>query len=207
MSSQVSRIKTLQLEFSKFIKFFLQELKPKGKILTPFNIISGIIILTGAIIIVIRFVKGLGAVTNLSQEFPWGFWISFDLFCGVALAAGAFVVAAAVDIFGGKTMKPLLRPPSGPEFRLDTISASHYVEKVRWCMDRLGLDYEEVPDVGALGVFTAGRTVPRLRIRTGSVISSIGSYCARSSTQTMCLKSTISRPISSWCSRKRSCAS
>ena len=31
----------------------------------------------------------------------------------------------------------------GPELQLESISASHFVEKVRWCLDRLGLDYEE----------------------------------------------------------------
>ena len=59
---------------------------------------------------VFRYLLGLGAVSNLSDAYPWGIWISFDLLCGVALAAGAFVVAAVVHIFGGETMKPLLRP-------------------------------------------------------------------------------------------------
>ncbi|GEM_PF-5961546 len=47
-------------------KFMLFELKPKGKIWTPFNIISVPVILLGAILIVIRFAKGIGAVTNLT---------------------------------------------------------------------------------------------------------------------------------------------
>ncbi|MDZ4730375.1 MAG: glutathione S-transferase N-terminal domain-containing protein [Xanthomonadales bacterium] len=66
------------------------------------------------------------------------------------------------------------RPPAGPELILDTISASHYVEKVRWCMDRLGVDYQERPSGGTLGAFFLGRTVPRLRFRSGMVESSIG---------------------------------
>ena len=53
-------------------KFILSELKPKGKLLTPFNIISAPIILLGLVLIVLRFTTGLGATTNLSQEFPWG---------------------------------------------------------------------------------------------------------------------------------------
>lgn len=65
-------------------------------------------------------------------------------------------------------------PPKGPAIVLDTISASHFVEKVRWCLDRLGLDYAEQHNVGVLGVVTTGRTVPRLRFRTGLVQSSIG---------------------------------
>jgi len=36
-------------------KFILAELKPKGKLLTPFNIISAPIILLGLVLIVLRF--------------------------------------------------------------------------------------------------------------------------------------------------------
>jgi hypothetical protein len=68
----------------------------------------------------------------------------------------------------------LVRPPPGPDMVLETISASHFVEKVRWCMDRLGLDYEEQPRGGTLVAFYLGRTVPRLRFRTGAVRSQIG---------------------------------
>ena len=36
----------------------------------------------------VRFIHGLGAVTNLSDAAPWGLWIGFDVMSGVALAAG-----------------------------------------------------------------------------------------------------------------------
>lgn len=65
-------------------------------------------------------------------------------------------------------------PAKTPELVLATISASHFVEKVRWSMDRLGLDYTEKASGGALGAFFRGRTVPQLKIRTGAVQSSIG---------------------------------
>jgi Ni/Fe-hydrogenase subunit HybB-like protein len=64
----------------------------------------------GAAIILLRFVFGIGAVTNLSNRFAWGLWISFDVMSGVALAAGAFVLCAAVHIFGIKRFEPLVRP-------------------------------------------------------------------------------------------------
>ncbi|HPE43957.1 MAG TPA: hypothetical protein PKV88_07730, partial [Bacteroidales bacterium] len=67
-------------------KFILNELKPKGKIFTPFNIISIPVIITGLIIMYIRFTQGIGSVTNLSQEVPWGLWIGFDVVTGVAFA-------------------------------------------------------------------------------------------------------------------------
>ncbi len=65
-------------------------------------------------------------------------------------------------------------PQKTPELVLNTIAASHFVEKVRWSMDRLGLDYVEKPAGGALGAFFLGRTVPQLKARTGAVQSSIG---------------------------------
>jgi Ni/Fe-hydrogenase subunit HybB-like protein len=78
--------------------------------LTPFNIIAGIIVIIGLFITVLRFSKGLGAVTNLSDYNPWGIWIGFDLLVGVALAAGGFVTSTAVYIFGMKKYHSAVRP-------------------------------------------------------------------------------------------------
>lgn len=78
--------------------------------LTPFNVVVGIIILTGAVISALRFTKGLGAVTNLSDNNPWGIWISFDLLCGVALAAGGYTASTAVYVFGLKRYHSAVRP-------------------------------------------------------------------------------------------------
>ncbi|MBC8375983.1 MAG: polysulfide reductase NrfD [FCB group bacterium] len=79
-------------------KFILGELKPKGKLLTPFNIISVPVILLGLVLIIIRFWKGLSSITNLSQEVPWGLWIGFDVVTGVAFAGGAYVLTFMVYI-------------------------------------------------------------------------------------------------------------
>jgi Ni/Fe-hydrogenase subunit HybB-like protein len=96
-------------ESGKIQAFILRELKPKGKWLTKFNIISIPIILLGLILIVIRFAKGLGAVTNLSQDFPWGLWIAFDVNTGVAFAGGAYVLTFIVYILRIQKYKPLVR--------------------------------------------------------------------------------------------------
>ena len=53
-----------------------------------------------AAVTVVRFTQGLGAVTNLSDATPWGLWVAFDVMAGVALAAGGFVLAATVYVFG-----------------------------------------------------------------------------------------------------------
>ena len=65
-------------------------------------------------------------------------------------------------------------PEKTPDIVLETISASHFVEKVRWCLDRLGVEYTERQSAATLGVFYTGRTVPQLRLRTGLVQSVIG---------------------------------
>lgn len=69
-----------------------------------------IIVAAGLVSTFIRFTQGLGASTNLSDAFPWGLWIGFDILCGVGLAAGGFVVAASVYIFNLDRYKPILRP-------------------------------------------------------------------------------------------------
>jgi len=80
------------------------------KIFTQFNIICAIIIIVGLILTILRFTKGLGAVTNLDHNNPWGIWIGFDLLCGVALAAGGFVTSSACYIFGLKRFHSAVRP-------------------------------------------------------------------------------------------------
>lgn len=98
----------------------------------------------------------------LVAGFGWSLWTA------LLLVLLAIVWRWAIVLQG------FLRPAPAPEIVLETISASHFVEKVRWCMDRLGIDYEEVPWCGTLGAFYLGRTVPRLHFRTGIVRSQIG---------------------------------
>jgi Ni/Fe-hydrogenase subunit HybB-like protein len=79
-------------------------------LLTPFNVIAAIIVVAGLVITVMRFTMGLGSVTNLSANNPWGLWISFDLLCGVALAAGGYTTSTACYIFGYKRFHGAVRP-------------------------------------------------------------------------------------------------
>jgi Ni/Fe-hydrogenase subunit HybB-like protein len=96
-------------EFSRFFRFLLQEMKPRGPWLTPFNVISIPVILTGLVIVYFRFVYGLGAVTNLSQDFPWGFWLGFDVITGVALAGGAYVITFVVYVMRVDKYRSIVR--------------------------------------------------------------------------------------------------
>ena len=72
--------------------------------------LTAIIMAAGLYSTWVRFYSGLGAATNLNDEFPWGLWIGFDVLCGVGLAAGGFTVCAMVHILGMDKYRPLLRP-------------------------------------------------------------------------------------------------
>jgi Ni/Fe-hydrogenase subunit HybB-like protein len=83
---------------------------PDKRRLGAFDIIAGIILFVGLGILALRFVRGLGATTNLTHDNPWGLWIGFDVMTGVALAAGGFVTSSAVYLFGMKEYAPVVRP-------------------------------------------------------------------------------------------------
>jgi len=59
---------------------------------------------------IIRYSRGLGAATNMSDQFPWGFWIGFDCLCGVMLAAGGFCMVGAVYLFNVQGLRSVVRP-------------------------------------------------------------------------------------------------
>ncbi|MBF0469124.1 MAG: polysulfide reductase NrfD, partial [Desulfamplus sp.] len=77
---------------------------------TPVNVVTAVILVMGFILTVARFFGGLGTVTNLDNNNPWGVWIGFDLLCGVALAAGGYVTSSACYIFGLKRYHSAVRP-------------------------------------------------------------------------------------------------
>ncbi|MDR2670072.1 MAG: polysulfide reductase NrfD [Desulfovibrio sp.] len=68
-----------------------------------------IILFVGLGLTLLRFTGGIGAVTNLSDRNPWGFWMAFDLLCGIAVSAGGFAVASAYYIFGFKRFHVYVR--------------------------------------------------------------------------------------------------
>ncbi len=93
---------------------------------------------------------------------------------GFGVFAAALLVVAMLLWRWLIVLSGIVAPEKTPDLELETIGISHFVEKVRWCMDRLGLDYSERRFAGVLGVFFTGRSVPRLRARTGLVQSQIG---------------------------------
>jgi Ni/Fe-hydrogenase subunit HybB-like protein len=77
--------------------------------ITVWRTIAVLLITAGAIAAIARFTLGLGATTNLTDEFPWGLWIGFD-FLGIGLAAAGFTIVAAVHLFHADDYEPIVRP-------------------------------------------------------------------------------------------------
>jgi len=80
------------------------------KFFTPGVIILAAIALNGIIFLLTRFVFGIGSVTNLDNQFPWGIWIGLDVAAGVALAAGGFTTAAIGHIMHNDKYETIIRP-------------------------------------------------------------------------------------------------
>jgi Ni/Fe-hydrogenase subunit HybB-like protein len=82
----------------------------KRKFFTPGVIFLTILAINGLVFLAIRFIGGLGAVTNLDNYFPWGIWIGVDVAAGVALAAGGFTSSALGHIMHREHFHVVVRP-------------------------------------------------------------------------------------------------
>lgn len=81
-----------------------------GKLLNTATLVSGLLVAAMLAILFVRFIFGLGAVTNLNDGYPWGIWVVFDVVIGSAFACGGFSVAMLVYIFNRGEYHPLVRP-------------------------------------------------------------------------------------------------
>ncbi len=75
---------------------------------TPFTwVLLALMVFAGASMLA-RFALGLGGSTRLSDTYPWGLWIVFDLIW-IAVAAGAFAMAGVIYVFQRKDLYSLGR--------------------------------------------------------------------------------------------------
>lgn len=82
-------------------------LKPKFRWITPLLVVLTLIAIA---ILGYRLVFGLGAVTNLSNQFPWGLWLVLDVIIGSAIACGGLAVSVMIVVLNKSEYRPLLRP-------------------------------------------------------------------------------------------------
>ena len=95
---------------------------------TPGNYLTAAILCIGIVLTIMRFTLGIGSISNLDDNNPWGIWIGFDLLCGVALAAGGYTTSAACYLFGLKRYHSAVRPAITTAFLgyLFVVVALHY---------------------------------------------------------------------------------
>ncbi len=109
-------IETENLRKTETVDYWINELLFDGlsikeyvkSLITPLNVVAGIIVLTGLYFIFMRFIEGLSAVTDSSNLQPWGLFLGVGLFSGVPFSASGFVMGTAVYIFGLKKYKPVV---------------------------------------------------------------------------------------------------
>ena len=92
------------------IETYLKPAPVKKKYFTPGVIVLIVLAVNGLIFLAGRFLFGIGAVTNLNNQYPWGLWIGIDVAAGVALAAGGFTSAALVYIMHRERFHAIARP-------------------------------------------------------------------------------------------------
>jgi Ni/Fe-hydrogenase subunit HybB-like protein len=80
------------------------------KFFTPGVIVLIILAVNGIAFLFARLVFGIGAVTNLNNQYPWGIWIGIDVAAGVALAAGGFTTAALGHVIHRSHYHDIVRP-------------------------------------------------------------------------------------------------
>jgi len=89
----------------------MTESKPLGgKIITKPFLVCAFFFAIAAVLLVKRFIYGIGAVSNLSDGYPWGIWIAYDVVTGTAIACGGYSMALLVYIFNKGEYHPLVKP-------------------------------------------------------------------------------------------------
>ena len=104
-----------------------------GKILTrPFVFLS-LLVLIAVVLLVFRFVYGLGAATNLNNGYPWGLWVVLDIHITAAIGCGGYVLAVVIYIMNKGEFHTLIRPALlGSAFAYTLANLAAFVDLGRW---------------------------------------------------------------------------
>src|SRR5512145_3026464 len=81
-----------------------------GTLMTPGYKLILTLVAIGVLAIIYRFAVGLGASTSLSDGYPWGIWIAYDVVTGTAIACGGYAVALMVYVMNKGEYHALVRP-------------------------------------------------------------------------------------------------
>ena len=80
-----------------------------GSVVTPFTIALAGLVAIALFFLAERFIYGLGAVTNISNGFPWGIWVVWDVVIATGFACGGYAVALVTYVLNRGEYHPLVR--------------------------------------------------------------------------------------------------
>jgi Ni/Fe-hydrogenase subunit HybB-like protein len=102
-------------------------------LLSPLTLVLGLVAAIGVYFIGVRFLHGIGAVTNINAGYPWGIWVVGDVVIGTAFGCGGFAMALLVYVFNEGRYSPLMRPALlGGLFGYTLAGAAVIIDLGRW---------------------------------------------------------------------------
>jgi len=81
-----------------------------GKILTKPFLVCLFFVAIALLLLVKRFIYGIGWVSNMNDGYPWGIWIAYDVVVGTAFSCGGYSMALLVYVANKGHYHPLIRP-------------------------------------------------------------------------------------------------
>lgn len=81
-----------------------------GPFITKTTVTAAIFVALLGCLLLLRFVCGLGLVSNLNNGYPWGIWLAYDVAAGTAIGCGGYALALVVYVLNRGQYHPLMRP-------------------------------------------------------------------------------------------------
>ena len=86
-----------------------ESLNLNTKVVTKPFLVLAALAAVAVVLIIYRYIAGLGSITNLSDGYPWGLWITYDVLVGTALGCGGYAMAILVYVFNRWEYHPVVR--------------------------------------------------------------------------------------------------
>jgi len=104
-----------------------------GKILTkPFLFLS-LLVLISVVLLLFRFIYGLGEATNLNNGYPWGLWVVLDIHITAAIGCGGYVLSVVIFVMNRGQFHTLIRPAIvASTFAYTLANLAAFVDIGRW---------------------------------------------------------------------------
>ena len=80
-----------------------------GRLVTKPFLAMAALVVVAVLLMLYRYAAGLGAVTNLSDGYPWGIWITYDVLVGTALGCGGYATAILIYALNRWEYHPVVR--------------------------------------------------------------------------------------------------